>query len=196
MGENKIFGIEEEYFNNALKSVSGLYEIPRTGWVNRGVENPETVGQHTEALIDMAKRVCEINKDLDQKKLERMLQIHDWAENDTGDIVTAEYEGEERKKKEIAKYEKEIKALEKICSKLGIEGEVILSLWKEFEEGKTPEASIAKQLDKLQAMLKAWEYQKEGQLVVAQDFINHDRQKIKDPLLLEWLEDLEKEINR
>lgn len=78
-----------------------------------------------------------------------------------------------------------------ICGTLGPEGIIISELWKEYEAGQTPEAQIAKQLDKLQAMLQAWEYEQAGEHVSAQEFIDYDRHKITDPLIMKWLQELE-----
>lgn len=98
MEQKQVSGIEENLFANALKVVDGLYKEKRTGWVKRGVKNPETVGEHTDALIVLAKKVCAIKKDLNQTKLERMLQIHDWPEYKTGDIVTYTHDAEQRQR--------------------------------------------------------------------------------------------------
>jgi 5'-deoxynucleotidase YfbR-like HD superfamily hydrolase len=34
-----------------------LDDLKRTGWVNRGVENPESVKEHTEALLVLAEEL-------------------------------------------------------------------------------------------------------------------------------------------
>jgi len=196
MNENQIFGIEQQYFDSAMKVVQGLYGLERTGWVRRGVNNPETDGQHIDSLITMAKKFCEIRKDLDQKKLVRMLQIHDWPEHLNGDPVVAAKDPKEKERERAKKYIEEEAALRKICSEVGPEGEVIFKLWEEFEAKQTPEAKVAKQLDKLQAMYKAWEYEQAGNgKVSAMDFINSDRDVITDPILVQWLQDLENEVN-
>ncbi|MDD4333145.1 MAG: HD domain-containing protein [Patescibacteria group bacterium] len=193
----KIFGIKEEVFDRALKVVDGLFKLSRTGWVRRGVKNPETVGEHSDSLVALADKVCQVRKELDEKKLKRMLQIHDWPENLIGDIVTANADKNIRQKMLQDKYANEITALTIVCSKLGPEGQIILDLWKEFEEGKTPEAQIAKQLDKLQAMQKAWEYENGGEKgVLARDFIDYDEKKITDPLLISWLNELKEEMGK
>ena len=138
MEGKQILGIEENLFANALKVVGGLYKEKRTGWVRRGVKNPETVGEHIDALIVLAKRVCAIRKELNQQKLERMLQIHDWPEYKTGDIVTFTHDPEKRERMLKDKKYKEEVAMDSICEKLGLEGVQILELWKEYEGGKHP----------------------------------------------------------
>ncbi|MFA6534106.1 MAG: hypothetical protein WCT37_02950 [Patescibacteria group bacterium] len=60
--------VSEKHFDSAAAVVAGLYKIPRTGWVKRGVKNPETVGEHTEALIALAEEFGPQVEGLDQKK--------------------------------------------------------------------------------------------------------------------------------
>lgn len=184
--------VEEKHFDNALEVVRGLYGIKRTGWIKRDVENPETVGEHTDVLVALGKEVCKKVPELDEKKFLRMLQIHDWPEFIEGDMVTATVPAELREKAESDKFTLELAAMKKICSCLGKEGEVNLALWLEYEQGKTPEASLAKQIDKLQAMLKAHEYQEAKQgIVTAKEFIDHSRHKITHPVLLVMLDKID-----
>jgi putative hydrolases of HD superfamily len=191
--ENWSLPVEEKHFDNALEVVRGLYAIPRTGWVKRGVENPETVGEHTDAMVALGEAVADKIPGLDKKKLLRMLQVHDWPEYIEGDVVTATIPVEERKEAEDKKFAAELAAMKTICSRLGKEGEINLALWLEFEEAASPEASIAKQIDKLQAMIKAAEYEKAGNgRVVAQRFIDGQREIITHPVLLEILSGIDK----
>jgi len=172
----------------AFEVARGLYIIPRTGWVRRMVTNPETVGEHTAAMVVLGKEIASRVSGLNEEKLLRMLEVHDWPELIEGDVVTATLAPGEREKAEAKKYLAERMAMERICSDLGEEGQAYLSLWLEFEEGVTLEASIAKQIDRLQAMLKAYEYEQAGQkAIVAQRFIDGGRDKIVHPVLLEML---------
>lgn len=171
------------YRDNAQEVINRLFEIPRTGWIDRNVENPETVGEHTEALIILGKRLFNI------PGLNKMLKIHDWAESDkdVGDLRTDSFCPPEHRWTKEQKYKVEFEAMQRICAKLGSEGDRIMKLWLEYEEQKTHRAKIAYQLDKLQAIMKAIEYQKQGQPVMAQEFIDHDGDKITDVLLREIL---------
>lgn len=74
--------------------------------------------------------------------------------------------------------------MQSICQTLGASGNEILNLWLEFEEQKTERAQIAKQLDKLQAIMKAITYEKRGEPVIAQEFIDSNGPKIKHPKLI------------
>lgn len=191
--ENWNLRVAETDFDKALEVVASLYKLPRAGWVNRGVKNPETVGEHTDSLVELGKAVCKKIPELNEEKFLRMLQIHDWPENITGDIPAISFTDEERKALST-KHELELAAMQKLCAMLGEEGQKNLELWLEFEEGKTLEAQVAMQLDKLQAMMKAKEYEDEGgdHKVTAKEFIDYDRETVKHPVLVEMMEALEK----
>lgn len=172
--------LEGVYHKYALTIISALYKIKRTGWVDRGVENPETVGEHTEQLIILANLFFP-----KMRGLNKMLKIHDWpeAKENVGDRRTDNFCPEDHR---ITKEEKkilEIEAMEDICFNLGRSGKKIMNLWLEYEEAKTERAKIAHQIDKLQAILKAIEYQKDGQPVIAQEFIDYSGDVIQHPIL-------------
>jgi 5'-deoxynucleotidase YfbR-like HD superfamily hydrolase len=142
-------------------------------------------------LIDLAKKVCEQRPELDERKLLRMLQIHDWPEVIAGDTMTYSENKEEIERIEKDKRGKETAAMEFISGNLGEEGRVIRALWEEFEANQTPEAKVANQLDKLQATIKAVEYEKAGEKVSALQFWNGYIGKIDDPLILRWFTELD-----
>lgn len=176
--------LKGHYRKYALSIINELYNVKRTGWVDRGVKNPETVGEHTEQLIILANQnFPEIHG------LKKMLKIHDWPEaiKNVGDRRTDIFCPEDHR---ITKEEKKIlefRAMKDICSNLGYSGKIIMNLWLEYEEGKTERAKIAYQIDKLQAILKSIEYQNSGEPVMAQEFINYNGDAIQHPILKEIL---------
>jgi putative hydrolase of HD superfamily len=170
-------GVNREYALNIIKT---LYKIKRTGWVDRGVKNPETVGEHTDQLIILANQYFpEISG------LNKMLKIHDWPEADKNvgdrrtDVFCLKNHRITKKRKKIL----ELEAMKDICINLGYSGKVIINLWLEYEKAETKRAKIAYQIDKLQAILKAIDYQRNGQPVVAQEFIDCNGDTIQDPIL-------------
>lgn len=164
----------QEIFNS-------LHQLARTGYVDRGIENPETVGEHTDELVILAHKYFRKIKDLDV-----MMIIHDWPESDekVGDLRTDKNCPADKRISGIEKYLREREAMKKICSKLGKQGVYFFSLWEEFEKQETHRAKIAKQLDKFQMVMKAIEYQATGQGSFAQEFIHSESAKlITDPRL-------------
>jgi putative hydrolase of HD superfamily len=193
--ENKF---ELKYVNIAPDVIERLQALKRTGWVRRGVNNPESVQEHSVTCRSLV--ISEINSLTEfsakgKEDLLDMLEIHDWAESDpeVGDIVILETNAnKETLKKEKARLE--LEAMTKICEKLGDKGRIILELWKRFENGQDALSSFAHQVDKLQAMEKAFEYEKEGQTVSAQDFIEHNEEKIIHPVLIRRLQALKQKL--
>ncbi|MFA6534105.1 MAG: HD domain-containing protein [Patescibacteria group bacterium] len=121
-----------------------------------------------------------------------MLQVHDWPEHFVGDQITVSASTATRQRLKADKYIQEDQAMKRICADLGPEGKINYELWLEFEAGETPEGDFAKQLDRLQAMLQAEKYEKVGEPVVAQEFIDYDRDEITHPLLKEMLEKIDR----
>ncbi len=191
---------ELKYSQIAPEVIKNLQALKRTGWVRRGVKNPESVYEHTVALRNLV--VSEINNLTDFSTEEKqeildMLEIHDWPESDpnVGDIVIMKTDPD----REISKKEKsqlELEAIKKICEKLGDKGQRILELWMKFENGQDSLSSFAHQVDKLQAMEKAFEYEISGETVSTQDFISHDEHKIIHPILIKRLQALKEKLTR
>ncbi|PKM91736.1 hypothetical protein CVU82_00835 [Candidatus Falkowbacteria bacterium HGW-Falkowbacteria-1] len=162
-----------------VKVIDVLHKTPRTGWVDRKVKDPETVGEHTDELVFLAEKLFNI------PGLNKMLKIHDWPESDknVGDRRTDNSCPKSTRWTKDEKYQAELTAMKKICLELGIEGKKIFKLWLEFEEKKTERSQIAHQLDKLQMIVRAAKYQKEGQPIKVEEFIKEDGDKIKHPIL-------------
>ena len=190
---------ELKYTNVAPDVIERLQALKRTGWVRRDVRNPESVQEHSVACRNLV--ISEINSLTEftvkeKEELLDMLEIHDWAESDpgVGDLVILKTNVDrETLKKEKTRLE--LEAITKICEKLGDKGKIILELWKRFEDGQDSLSSFAHQVDKLQAMEKAFEYEKEGQTVSAQDFIEHDEERIVHMVLVKRLQALKQKLS-
>ena len=71
-------------------------------------------------------------------------------------------------------------------------GDEILSLWKEYEEGTTPEAHLVKDMDKLEMTLQALEYEQDGKNVQSLDgFFDSTRGKWRTPIGQSWGDEIE-----
>eukprot|EP01071_Lankesteria_metandrocarpae_P005707 Lankesteria_metandrocarpae@DN4100_c0_g1_i1.p2 len=148
---------------NFLKFVElcgDLKHLKRTGWVNSGVKGPETVASHMWRMAIMILTVdSKVLGLLDRQKCIRMALAHDLAECVVGDItphcnVTAE-----------DKHNREKTAMNEICGLLGDEQKTeLICLWEEYEEQATGESKFVRDLDKLDMVVQANEYEK-GNLV-------------------------------
>jgi len=135
-----------------------LNRLPRTGFLMRGIDPPESVGEHIFSTTVLGALVLEKLKDegvpVDGEKLLKMIALHESGEVLTGDIpapVTVILG--KAKKSEL-----ELEASRKVLA--GFPG--LVSIVEEFEAGKSIEARIVKALDKLQMMIKVLLYESEG----------------------------------
>jgi putative hydrolase of HD superfamily len=134
-----------------------LKRLPRTGWVESGVADPESVADHSFRVALIAMILSDSQK-LDALKAVRMALLHDLAEGEIGDLTPTQKRSEETKFKL-----KENEAMGKLLHKLPLNIRVAYSsAWQEFSEGKTPEALLVRDCDKLEMMIQASEYQGAG----------------------------------
>lgn len=167
------------------KITGRLKGLDRKGWVMQHVPNPESVADHTfrTALLAM---IFAKETNADQLKVMKMALIHDVGEALTGDIVTdrGRRVNNALLKKKIVK---ERRAIRKIFSLVGQRESV--ELFEELEEGKTPEAKLVKQLDKLEMVLQAREYENKYGIDL-EEFYQTGFAKIKNRKLRKILEEL------
>ncbi len=144
-----------------FREVNRLKQIKRTGWVERGVENAESVADHS-FMVALQALVLGAERGLNMEKLLKMAIIHDIVESRAGDLITKEKWPECGTVTEDEKHAIERAAMEKLAKPLGKLGEEIMELWLGFEEGKTNEAIFMNSIDRLEVILQALEYKKLG----------------------------------
>ena len=142
-----------------VRKIERLKKVERSGWKSWvGIENPESVAEHSFASAVLAMCIADL-KGLDAQKLVLMLLLHDIHEEIIGDY---DYFAKKRiEENELKKLEEEAirKILEGLPEKLA---ENYLAIWTEFQEQKTIEAKIAKEIDHLEMIFQALEYENEG----------------------------------
>lgn len=157
--DNKIKNLEYSSKSSVIEFYNNLYNLKnllRQGWLKKGIpENKcESVAEHTfAASVTALILIHQYNFKLDLEKVLIMILIHDLGEVFAGDIIPDDFI------EPNDKFEKEINGLRKLFSKLN-GGEKFIEIWKEFEEGATPEARFVKQIDKLEMALQANVYEK------------------------------------
>jgi putative hydrolase of HD superfamily len=172
-----------------------LSRLERTGWVKRGVKNPETVAEHILSLKQLARELA-VFRGKEQEDLLLMLEIHDWPEALHGDEVIVTHDKADRGAREKIKFENEQRAMKTICEPLGEKGAEILSLWLRFETSNDEVAIFARELDKYQAVEKALYYETTQGVVVFAEFLEYSREFIHHPVLLVWLAALEEKATQ
>jgi putative hydrolase of HD superfamily len=133
-----------------------LKEVPRMGWVVRGVRDGESVADHTfgVALLTL---LLGPSEGVDVGRALRIAVVHDIAESVLGDIPTpaAKLMGETGK--ELA----EEAILSKLLNGHDTRAE-IEELWKEFRDRTTREGRFVRAVDKLEMFIQAFQYEREG----------------------------------
>jgi len=125
--------------------------LKRTGWVERGVTDPESVSDHI-FMTSLIALVLGSEEDVDLCKVLKMTLLHDLQEATCGDITPASPLIER-------KYEIEKEAIESILFKMPQE---YLDLWQEYIQQDSKEAKLAHEADRLEMLLQALTYEKEG----------------------------------
>ncbi len=183
--------IELKYAPLAPEVWNALGDLKRTGWVNRGVENPESVQEHIVSLLELARSFEELLSAEERDGLLDMLEVHDWPEAIVGDQVILTFDETEFRTLKADKFEKEKSALAVLCKELDKKGQEIIDLFVRFETSDDPAASFGRQLDKYQAIEKALEYERFQNIPLFKEFLDYSRPKITHPILLKKIQELE-----
>lgn len=132
--------------------VGRLKDLPRKGWVERGIPTPETVAEHiyrTQFIAyDLAKAMGE-----DPEQCAIMMMIHDLPEALAGDISPSDGLSKNEK------YARELQAAHYLAEISG--NPEFVSFFTEYSEWKTPRARICKDADALECLMQVISY---GQL--------------------------------
>lgn len=187
-----------------------LKKIVRTGWVLRGVKNPESIADHTFRMAIMAWVLGEKNR-LNLVKVLKIALIHDLCEVYAGDMTP--YDGllPKNKKKRMAalskmprfskdlkekrikeKHEKEKAGLKKIINYLSEQDrDEIMTLWLEYEKGTTREGQFVRQVDRIENLLQALEYWERDKKFPIEVWWIQLKELIDDPKLLKFVATLD-----
>ena len=141
---------------DAVQFLDRLAALPRTGWLLRGVTDPESIAEHSLGVAFVASMLVDDLRArgtaVDGEKVLRMALVHDAAEAFTGDIPMPAKTPE--LKAALGRAEEALLA--------GVLTADQLALWRECEEGATIEARIVKAADKMQMVIKALTYEQQG----------------------------------
>lgn len=130
-----------------LRRAEALKMTTRTSWTSDGA--PETVASHTWRLCLMAMVLAPHVPGIDLGKLLRICVVHDLGEAIGGDISAVLQAGAPSKaaqeRADLLELTQELPA--------GLR-EDLVALWDEYESASSPEARLAKGLDKLETILQ------------------------------------------
>ncbi len=157
-----------------LVHAGALKRLPRQGWVHLGIPKPESVADHSYRLALMTLLMAQANPEIDVSRALVLAICHDLPEAIAGDATpfdeTLANEEVDRdllfrsqptysESADRAKRAAEESALRQMTGNLpGSLRALIVDAWEEYEDGRTAEARLVRQMDKLEALLQAYEY--------------------------------------
>ena len=136
----------QEKLDYYIKLMGKLKELSRTGWIRKGIKNPETVAAHSHGVSMLVLLFAPAH--LDKEKCLKIAIIHDLQESIVGDITP--FDGVQDKP------EREKHAIKEISQNLDFPE--LLDLFSEYEKNLTPEARFVRDMDRLDAVLQAKYY--------------------------------------
>ena len=133
-----------------------LKELRRTGWMQRGIPEPESVASHSFAVTLLAVLLADI-RGLDPADAARIALIHDLPESVTGDLTP-------QMKKDLENFdEQERAAIKELAEKLPEPAASrILNAWTRYQRRADSVARLVRDADKLEMGLQALAYVEKG----------------------------------
>jgi putative hydrolase of HD superfamily len=141
-----------QFFQYAIR----LKYVKRTGWISKvKVQNPESVADHTFSMCAISMVLSDI-LGLDTQRVMKMVILHDLAESIIGDYMP----GEISKKHKRSKEKKAINSI-LYCIPSNVRKKYT-NIWNEYLQNKTDVAQLVHRVDKMEMILQARQYAKEG----------------------------------
>ena len=163
-----------------FKTVANLKKIQRQGWVDKlSITNPESVADHSYSMALMGMVLSDL-ENYDSEKILKMILLHDLAESEIGDHTPGQITSEKKIELENNAFSK---ILESLPSTIKSQYQKI---WDEYQENNSPESEIVHQIDRLEMVLQAKIYEKDGHSKdKISSFIESGEQGITNPKLKE-----------
>lgn len=178
-----------------MKIIAGLKGAPRVGWNEKGRKVPEAESDadHSFGVTMFALRIAldrEHFPEIDPFRLLAMCLCHELVEFHEGDSGAHHQTSDPAEKARLLqlKKERELRAMAMIRDELGPFGIKLEELWLEFEERKTPEARLAKDLDRIETAFQAYMYHRDGHRSDPERFYIWARSEVQDHRLVAMLE--------
>ncbi len=177
-----------------------LKKLKRQGWIDRGVDQPESVADHSWRLALMTLLVASEDPEIDAGRAVRLALVHDLPESLTGDITPFDDQLREPEADRTSlfhdlpeysdaadqsKTEAERRAIHQLTADLPADlAAMLIESWEEYEAGETAEARLVRQLDKLETWLQALEYRQIQPDLIIESFRKGTERDLTDPDLI------------
>ncbi|XP_061709065.1 5'-deoxynucleotidase HDDC2 [Cydia pomonella] len=179
--------VENKKILEFLELVGRLKHVKRTGWVLCDIDDCESIAGHMYRMGMMTFLLTEENNPtkLDRFRCLQIALVHDLAECIVGDITPHCGVSPEEK------HRQEDEAMKKIAELTGFAGDRMYELYKEYENQSSPEANFAKDLDRYDMILQAFEYEKrENAPKKLQEFFTATEGKFYHPFIRDLVTEL------
>ena len=167
----------------------GLKTTKRTGWVRSGVALPESVADHSHRCA-LAALLAAPHAGADAARACLVALAHDLAECIVGDMTPDDPRG----KAEKQRLEESAMATLGGALRPHAMGEFIPALWREYEGGggasASPEAALAKDVDKFEMALQALEYERAQPELDLSPFYDSVRGRIRGAEVQAWFDEV------
>lgn len=147
---------DEQPLLPALLALQPLHDLPRTGWILRGIAAPESVGDHVLSTAFVALALApRVEPPLDLARVLGLALVHDVPEALTGDLPRSA----SSLLPQGAKTAMEREAARELLDPIGPEAH---ELWREYAAATTREARFVRVCDRLQLGLRLVAYVRSG----------------------------------
>ena len=139
-----------------FKTAANLKKISRQGWIDKlSLDNPESVADHSYSMAMISMVISDL-ENYNSEKIIKMVLLHDLAESKIGDYTPEQLSKEKKNKLENNAFNEIIKNLPNLIKSQ------YLQIWQEYQENISLESKLVHQIDKLEMVLQAKIYQKDG----------------------------------
>ncbi len=162
-----------------------LKQLFRQGWLIRGIPDDkcESIADHLFGVIVLILFIIQRHfPKTDLLKLLKMAIVHEFGKIYIGEITPSDHIPKS------VEFEWEYKSISKIFSKIP-NGDEYIGLWKEYEERRTEEARLVREIDILEAALQTTIYKLQYRNGKFDDFAPWAQKRIKNKILLKILDD-------
>jgi 5'-deoxynucleotidase YfbR-like HD superfamily hydrolase len=170
MSDDRAADIEASGAAAFLFELGTLKHVKRTGWWAAGIKDPETVAEHSHRATILASMLAAM-EGADPARAGMLAALHDTQETRIGDVshIARRY---------LTVSPNDDITVDQVAGCPPSVAIMVRAAVGEYERQETPEAIIAKDADKLECLLQAVEYQRQG-YTNTQPWIDSSRAALK-----------------
>ena len=171
-----------------FKTAVNLKKISRQGWIDKlSLDTPESVADNSYSMAVISMVISDLGN-YNSEKIIKMVLLHDLAESKIGDYIPEQLSKEKKIELENNAFNEIIKNLPDLIKSQ------YLQIWQEYQENNSIESKLVHQIDKLEMVLQANIYKKDGHSQEKlESFFESAKIDIIDPKLKELFTEIIKE---